>query len=85
MHWVTAKHVLRYLRGTIGYGLRYSVDSDMQLVDYTDSNWTGSVKDRKGTFGCSFSLGSAIVSWLSRKQISVALSSERRSILQLVW
>ena len=39
MHWVAAKHVLRYLRGIIGYGLRYSIDSDMQLVGYTDSDW----------------------------------------------
>ena len=42
-HWVVAKHVLRYLHGTIGYGLRYMEDSDMHLVDYTDSDWPGSV------------------------------------------
>ena len=52
----------RYLRGTIGYGLRYSVDSDMQLVGYTDSDWAGSVQDQKSTSGCCFSLGSAIIS-----------------------
>ena len=67
--------MLRYLRGTIGYGLRYSTDSDMQLVGYTDTDWAGSVKNRKSTFGCCFSLGFAVISWFSRKQISVALSS----------
>ena len=61
-HWVAAKHVLRYLRGTVGYGLRYTVDSDMQLVGYTDSDWEGSVEDRKSTFGCCFSLGSIVIS-----------------------
>ena len=75
MHWVAAKHVLRYLHGTIGCGLRYSADSDMQLVGYTDLDWAGSMKDRKSTSGCCFSLGSAVISWFSRKQTSVALSS----------
>lgn len=50
-HWVAAKHVLRYLRGTVGYGLRYTADSDMQLIGYTDSDWAGSVEDWKSTPG----------------------------------
>ena len=37
MHWVAAKHVLRYLRGTVGYGLRYTSSSDLTLVSYLDS------------------------------------------------
>ena len=81
MHWVATKHVLRYLQGTIGYGLRYSVDSNMRLVSYSDSDWTGSVEDWKSTFGCCFSLGSGVVSWFSRKQFPVALSSAGGSIL----
>ena len=67
IHWVAAKHVLRYLHGTIGYGLRYSVDSDMQLVGYTNSDWAGSVQDQKSTSRCCFILGSAIISWFNRK------------------
>ena len=38
-HWVAAKHVLRYLRGTVGYGLRYMADTNMHLVGYMDSDW----------------------------------------------
>ena len=75
IHWVAAKHVLRYLHGTVGYGLRYLVDSDMHLVGYTDSDWAGSVEDRKSTSGCCFSLEYVVISWFSRKQTSVALSS----------
>ena len=67
--------MLKYLHGTIGYGLWYSAENDMQLVGYTDSDWAGSVKDQKSTSGCCFSLGSAVISWFSRKQTSVALSS----------
>ena len=47
----------------------------MHLVDYTDSDWAGSVQDRKSTSGCYFSLGFVVTSWFSRKQISVALNS----------
>ena len=45
------------------------------MVGYTDSDWAGSVSDRKSTSGCCFSLGSTVVSWFNRKQKSVALSS----------
>jgi hypothetical protein len=36
-HWIAAKHVLRYIRGTINYGLRYTASSDIQLHEFTDS------------------------------------------------
>ena len=74
-HWVAAKHVLRYLRGTVDYGLMYVRSDGVKLAGFTDSDWAGSVVDRKSTSGCCFSLGSAVVSWFSRKQKSVALSS----------
>ena len=47
MHWVVAKHVLRYLCGIVGYGLRYNSNSDLTLVSYSDSDWVGSVDDRR--------------------------------------
>ena len=74
---MAAKHVLIYLHGTVGYGLRYMAESDMQLVGYTDSDWASSIEDRKSTSGCCFSLGSVVISWFSRKQTSVALSSAK--------
>ena len=49
----------------------------MGLVGYTDSNWASSVSDRKSASSCCFSLGSAVVSWFSKKQKSVALSSTK--------
>jgi hypothetical protein len=73
--WIAAKHVLRYLRGTVGYGLRYAFGVDMRLSGYVDADWVGSVVDWKSTSGCCFTLGSAMVSWCSRKQSSVALST----------
>jgi hypothetical protein len=75
VHWVAAKHVLRYLCGTIDYGLDYHRGDGVRLVGYTDSDWAGCVSDRKITSGCCFGLGSAVVSWFSQNQKSLALSS----------
>jgi hypothetical protein len=71
-HWVAAKHVLRYLHGTVGYGLRYVSGGEVRLQGYTDSDWAGSAVDRLSTLGCCFSLGSITI---SGKQVSVALST----------
>ena len=65
VHLVAAKHVLKYLKGTIDYGLGYARDCKFGLVGYTDSNWVGSVPDRKSTSGCCFNLGSAVIAWCS--------------------
>ena len=75
MHWVAKKHILRYLAGTVDYGLDYRRSGGVDLIGFTDSDWAGSASDRKRTFGCFFSLGLAVVLWFSRKQKSVALSS----------
>jgi hypothetical protein len=67
VHLVAANHVMRYLKGTLDYGLCYTEDHDFRLYGYTDSDWAGSASDRKSTSGCCFSLGSAVTSWQSRK------------------
>eukprot|EP00253_Pinus_taeda_P032099 PITA_32099 len=74
-HWIAAKRVLRYVRGTSDYGLLYTRSSDPILSGYTDSDWAGSVDDRKSTAGYVFNLGSGAVTWTSKKQQAVALSS----------
>jgi hypothetical protein len=75
VHWIGAKHVLRYIAGSVDYGLDYVRGDGVSLVGYTDSDWAGCAIDRKSTSGCCFGLGSGLVSWYSRKQKSVALSS----------
>jgi hypothetical protein len=61
-HWITTKNVLRYLRGIVGYVLRYASSVDMGLQGYADADWAGHVVDRKSTSGCCFTLGSSMVS-----------------------
>ena len=72
-HLVAAKHVMRYLKGTLDYGLRYDGDHNFTLSGYIDSYWDGSVSERKSTSGCCFSLGSTMISWKSKKQSSISL------------
>ena len=74
VHLVASKHVMRYLKGTLDFGLCYTGDHDFRLIVYTDSDWDGSVYDRKSILGC-FSLGSAMTSWQSRKKSSIAIST----------
>ena len=91
IHWIVAKNLLRYLRGTITYGLRYTIEN-VKLHGYSDANWPGSVVDRKSTLGCCFSLGSASISWMSRKRKSIALSTAKAKYIvasmascEVVW
>lgn len=76
-HWIAAKQVLRYLRGTVDYGLRYVSNEDMSLQGYTNSDWASSTKDKKSTYGGCFSLDFIVISWMSRKQAFVALKTAK--------
>ena len=75
VHLVATKHVMKYLKGTLDYGLRYTTNSEFKLCGYTDSDWARSAEDRKSTSRCCFSLGLGVISCLSRKQTCVALST----------
>jgi hypothetical protein len=75
VHLVVAKHVMRYLKVTLDCGLNYDGDHDFTLSGYTNLDWAGSVSDRKSTSRCCFSLGSTMISWQSRKQSNISLST----------
>ena len=77
VHLIAAKHILRYLRGTIDYGLKYDVNQKINLEGYVDLDWVGSAIDRKSTSGCCFSMGSDVISWFSRNQSCMALSTAK--------
>ena len=49
IHLVGAKHVMRYLKGTLDYGLRYASNGEIKLHGFTDSDWARSAKYRKRT------------------------------------
>ena len=73
-HWIAAKHILRYLHGTILHYLKHN-SKEVKLIGFIDFVWGGSETDgRSTTCGC-FSFRSAMTSWISRKKDLVALSS----------
>ncbi|XP_019190805.1 PREDICTED: uncharacterized protein LOC109185281 [Ipomoea nil] len=74
-HWGLLKRVLRYVKGTLHYGLRFSRSSSSAIHAYSDSDWAGCPIDRKSTSGYAVFLSDNLVSWVSRKQRTVARSS----------
>ncbi|PNX57093.1 putative copia-type protein, partial [Trifolium pratense] len=74
-HMMAAKRILRYIRGTLEFGILYRKENQTELIAYSDSDYGGDVDDRKSTSGYVFMLGSGAVSWSSRKQPIVTLST----------
>ena len=56
VHLIVAKHVLRRLKGTVEYGVKYDANHKINLHGYVDSDWASSATDRKSTSGCCFSM-----------------------------
>ncbi|KAI5313515.1 hypothetical protein L3X38_042691 [Prunus dulcis] len=74
-HMGTAKRVLRYIHGTLDFGIEFIKGKSATLIGYCDSDWAGSEDDRRSTSGYAFTLGSGMFSWASIKQNTVALST----------
>ena len=74
-HITAAKRILRYVKGTIDYGLIYKIDKECELMGYCDSDYVGDVDDRKSTSGLIFFYGSKPIAWNCSKQKVIALSS----------
>ena len=75
LHFQAAKQIVRYVKGTVDYGIRYSHSQNFKLHGYSDSDWGGSVDDMRSTTGYCFSFGSSVFSWCSKKQDVVAQST----------
>ncbi|XP_050888702.1 secreted RxLR effector protein 161-like [Lathyrus oleraceus] len=77
-HLVATNRILRYLKGTLNYGILFHASDEgkeYKLVDYTDSSGCSDVEDRKFTVCYVFMLGGALVAWSSRKEPVVAMPS----------
>lgn len=72
-HWNAGMRILRYICGTMDYGITYDVGNT--LIGFCDSDWAGDADTRRSVTGFCFCLGSGCVSWSSKKQPTVALSS----------
>ncbi|XP_070675755.1 secreted RxLR effector protein 161-like [Malus domestica] len=74
-HLKTTKIILRYLKGTVNFGLFYSSSNNYKLVGYSDSDWAGDSDDRKNTIGFVFLMGDTAFTWMSKRQPIVTLST----------
>ncbi|XP_070031802.1 uncharacterized mitochondrial protein AtMg00810-like [Nicotiana tomentosiformis] len=74
-HLKVSRKILRYLKGTINFGLFYSSSSDFNPVRFCDSDYAGDIDDRKGTTVFVFFLDNSVISWSSKKQSIVTLST----------
>ncbi|KAJ4718900.1 Retrovirus-related Pol polyprotein from transposon TNT 1-94 [Melia azedarach] len=75
LHLLAAKRIFRYLQGTTDFGLFYKRGEKSDLIGFTDSDYAGDLDDRKSTSGYIFMMGSGAVSWSSKKQAIVTLST----------
>ncbi|XP_045797951.1 secreted RxLR effector protein 161-like [Trifolium pratense] len=76
IHIAVVKRIMRYVKGTVGYGLLYKkTNIEMQLNGWTNSDYAGDLDDRKSTSGYVFMLGEGAISWSSKKQPIATLST----------
>lgn len=92
VHLQAAKRALRYLKGTVDFGICYKKNGNKELIAFTDSDYAGDLEDRKSTSGYVFMLSGGAVSWSSKKQPIVTLSTTEAEFVaaaacacQAVW
>ena len=62
VHLIATKHILRYLKGIVDYGLNYEANQEINLEVYVDLDWDGSSIDMKRNMGCFLSMGLGVIS-----------------------
>jgi hypothetical protein len=92
VHLRAVKRIMRYLVYTPKFGLWYPKGSTFDLIGYSDADYVGCKIDRKSVSGTCQFLGRSLVSWASKKQNSVALSTDEAEYIatglccaQLLW
>jgi hypothetical protein len=74
-HWAAVKRILRYLNGTLDYGLAITKTHTPLLRAFSDADWAGNPDDRRSTGGFTIFFGNNLISWGSRKHSTVSRSS----------
>ena len=74
-HWDAVCHILKYLKGAHGYGIKYQNNGHHEVEGFTDSDYNGDPTSRRSTTGYGVFVGGNLVSWKSKKQNVVSRSS----------
>ncbi|XP_021980138.1 uncharacterized mitochondrial protein AtMg00810-like [Helianthus annuus] len=86
-HWNALKRIIRYIQGTISFGLTLTSHMNPALLAYTDADWAGCPDTRRSTSGYCIYLGDNLVSWSSKRQPTISRSSaeaEYRGVANVV-
>ncbi|KAF1322207.1 Integrase catalytic core protein, partial [Globisporangium splendens] len=83
VHWTAVKRIFRYLQGTNTHGIRFDPSGGLDFKCFSDADWAGGVADRKSTSGYVFKLAGGPISWGSKKQSSVSLSTSEAEYIAL--
>ena len=83
-HWIAVKRILRYIKGTVNVGINYTMDTS-DIFGYCDADWAGDRNDRKSTSGYVFNLAGGPISWRSKKQTCIALSTAEAEYVALAY
>lgn len=73
-HWNAVKRIIRYLKGTIDYKLKFT-NGGTEIHGYGDSDWASDIDKRRSCTGYVFKLSNGAISWMSKRQPTVALST----------
>ena len=82
-HLTAVKRIFRYLRGTTHYGLLFKRNGSKAIIGYSDADWGGDTLDCKSTTGYLFQIGGTAITWQSKKQSCVALSTAEAEYVAL--
>lgn len=82
-HWTAVKRLLRYVKGTQKLGLVFGKSNTLSVTGYSDADWGQNISDRKSVSGYVFQIGQTAISWSSKRQPTVALSSMEAEYMAL--
>ncbi|XP_030930911.1 secreted RxLR effector protein 161-like [Quercus lobata] len=91
-HMIALKRIIKYVKTTADFGVWYNKDTNDILARYSDADWAENADNRKSTSGGCFYVGNNLVSWMSKKQNSISLSTAEAEYIvasscctQLLW
>ena len=82
-HLRAARHIMRYIKGTLNYSIKYDGDSGNGLIGYSDADWAENKDDRHSMTGFIYLLANGAISWVTRRQPTPALSSTESEYMAL--
>ena len=74
---IVLKRIIKYVKTTANFGVWYNDDKNDVLAGYSDANWARNADDKKSISGGCFYVGNNLVSWMSKKQNPISLSTAK--------